>query len=597
MKGVFLMKLKRLRRLAALSAGAILLLSACSLIGKKQDANRESLTWGTRVGYTDFLDLAARKYPDIQLEFGAYAGANPTAYSWTQMQRDDIPDIFITSRVLDKELAKEHLADLSDYDFADGISDVFLDQCTIDGGIYLLPINNTMYGIYYNQTLMEEKGWEVPTDFAELESLCARIRDAGMTPGLVGTALADNPFLAVFNLAKTDWLSTPAGAEWEQGFLAGNATAAGTWEPTMEYVQRYIDIGMFSTDPEDRSNQELIQEELGNRRAVFCTTLLDVANTELPNGDELGMMPYISEDGSKNSYIYYPDAYIGISSRLTLPGNEEKLEDALTLLSLLYSPEGQASFITERTPCALSVLDEADVSEDSLVYDAWQAQRQGKVFPVTYTHWEQVLTDIGRVYKEWFRGREGMDGPACIALMDELQTSYLGRAETADYCESTADFTLEETAILSGKALGSSVGADAAMIPIAPFYKKGNLLNAGISGKLYKGMIDAEGITAVSPSYDGEYAILTMTGAQARELAQEGFDIAGDKEPYPYVLVAKGGELEEDQTYQVAFLMESYTHEAGELYEARIENGSFRTFLREWLKAQQSVSPDGNPWE
>lgn len=190
-----------------------------------------------------------------------------------------------------------------------------------------------------------------------------------------------------------------------------------------------------------------------------------------------------------------------------------------------------------------------------------------------------------------------MDGPACIALMDELQTSYLGRAETADYCESTADFTLEETAILSGKALGSSVGADAAMIPIAPFYKKGNLLNAGISGKLYKGMIDAEGITAVSPSYDGEYAILTMTGAQARELAQEGFDIAGDKEPYPYVLVAKGGELEEDQTYQVAFLMESYTHEAGELYEARIENGSFRTFLREWLKAQQSVSPDGNPWE
>ena len=597
MKGVFLMKLKRLCRLFVLSAGAVFLLSACSLIGKKQDAKGESLTWGTRVGYMDFLDLAEEKYPDIQLEYDAYAGANPTAYSWAQMRGDDIPDIFITSRVLDKELAKERLADLSDYDFVDGISDVFPDQCTVDGGVYLLPVNNTMYGIYYNKTLMEEKGWEVPTDFAGLEDLCAQIRDAGMTPGLVGTALADNPFLAVFNLAKTDWFSTPAGAEWEQEFLAGNATAAGTWEHTMEYVQRYIDIGMFSTDPQDRGNKELIEEELGNRRAMFCTTLLDVTNTELPNGDELGMMPYISEDGSKNGYIYYPGAYIGISSRLTRPGNEKKLEDALKLLSLLYSPEGQASFITERTPCALSVLDEADVSEDALVYGAWQAQCEGKVFPVTYTHWEQVLTDMGLVFKEWFCGREGMDGPACIALMDELQTGYLSRAETVNYSVATSDFTLEETAELAGKALGSRVGADAAMIPIASFYKKGNLLNAGISGKLYKGMIDAEGLTAISPSYDGEYAILTMTGAQAEELAKEGFDIAGDEEPYPYVLVTKGGELEEGRTDRGGFLMESYTHETGELYKARIENGSFRTFLREWLEEQQSVSPDGNPWE
>lgn len=591
------MNIKRLRRVLALSAGAVFLLSACSLTGKKSDDGAHSLTWGIRIGYINFLDLAAETYPDIQLEYDPYAGANAAAHTWAQMRGDDIPDIFITSEVRDKELEKERLADLSDYEFTEGISDVFLDQCTVDGGVYLLPVNNTMYGIYYNKTLMEEQGWEVPGDFAELEKLCAQIRDAGMTPGLVGTALSDNPFLAVFNLAKTGWLGTPEGIQWEQEFLAGSAAAAGAWEPVMDYVQRYIDIGMFSTDPQDRSNQELIQEELGNRRAVFCTTLLDVSSTKLPNGDELGLMPYISQDGGKNSYVYHPDAYIGISSRLTQPGNEQKLEDALKILSLLYSPKGQASFITERMPCGLSVLDDAGISEDSLVYDAWQAQCQGRVFPVTYTHWEPMLNDMGQDYKKWFQGQDGMDGPACIARMDELQAGYLNHAEPAYYCESTADFTLEETAVLAGKALGSSVGADAALIPIAPFYKKAQLLNAGISGKLYKGMIGIEDITAISPSYDGEYAILTMTGAQAEELAEKGFDITGDKEPYPYILVAKGGELKEDRTYQVAFLMESYTHETGELYKAQIEEGSFRTFLRKWLEEQQSVSPDGNPWE
>ncbi len=589
------MNVKLLRRLSALSAAAVFLLSACTPSKKASDG--DSLTWGIRYGYEDFLNLASETCPDIELEFSPYAGANPFGYSWAQMRGNDIPDIFITSQVLDAELASERLADLSGFDFANDISSTILEQASIDGGVYLLPVNNTMHGIYYNKTLMEENNWKVPTNFTELESLCAQIRSAGMTPGLVGTKLNDDPFSAVFNLAKTGWLSTPEGAAWENDFLSGSASAAGMWEGTMDYVQRYIDIGMFSADPEDRGNKELILEEMGNRRVMFCTSMLDVNMTELPNGDQLGMMPYPSEDGSKNIFIYSPASYIGISKRLTEPGNEKKLEDAIRLLSLLYSPEGQAAFITDLTPCRLSTLNTA-VPDDAFVYEAWQAQHQGQICPMTYTHWEHVLYDMGKIYKRWFHGEEGMDGAACIALMDELQTSYLAHSETINFCESTADFSLEETGILEGKALGSALGTDAAMIPIASFYKSGDGLKAGISGKLYKGMVTAEEITTIAPGYDGETAILTMTGAQAKELAEEGFDIAGDKEPYPYILVTKGGkELEDDQTYQVAFLMRSYTSKVGELYNAQVEEGSFQTILREWLKEQQTVSPDGNPWE
>ena len=89
-----------------------------------------------------------------------------------------------------------------------------------------------------------------------------------------------------------------------------------------------------------------------------------------------------------------------------------------------------------------------------------------------------------------------------------------------------------------------------------------------------------------------------MTGAEAKELAEEGYDLGGDGRPYPYILVTRGGaELEDSQTYEIAFLMQSYTREVGELYHAREEEGSFRYFLREWLREQQRVSPDGNPWE
>lgn len=585
------------RSLLCLSIAGLLLLSACSL--PKGDERDDTLSWTSWAGYDQFLGLVKETYPDIQLAPTSYDGANRTAYSWVQMGADDIPDVFITSQILDRDLARERLADLSSYDFVNRFSTSVLDQVSIDGGIYLLPINYGIYGILYNKTLMEEHSWKVPENFAELEALCGEIQAEGLIPGVLGTQLTGNTFSTVFNLAKTGWLTTPEGVVWERDFLSGKAAAAGMWEDTMDYVQRYIDLGMFHTDPEDLGNPKMVLNYLGDRRAVFCTVVLTVNITQLPDtGDKLGMMPFISEDGSKNIYMYSPTSYIGLSKRLTEPGHEKELEDALRILSLLYSPEGQSAFITDETPCLLSALNSTVLPEDALIYDAQQALREGRAFPMTYANWDGVLADMGQAFKEWFRGENGMDGPACIARMDELQQGYLDSSSQLYFCESTADFTLEETAELLGKALGSAAGADAAMIPIGSFYQEGGGLRACATGKLYRGKINTEVSSSISPSYDGEYAVMAMTGAQAKELAKTGFVQAEEgNEPFPYALVTRGGrELEDSKSYQVAFPMRGYTEEAGASFGARVEKGSIRAFLRDWLEEQETVSPGGNPW-
>lgn len=589
------------RRLLAAAAAAAVLLCACATGGRGEAGGNGKLTWGTWGSYgrhQPFLELAAQACPDIELEFISYAGANATGYSWAQMRADDIPDIFITSQILDEELAQERLVDLSGYDFISGFPTSLLDQVSIDGGIYLLPSGNSMFGIYYNQTLMEEHGWSVPSDFAELEALCGEIREAGLIPGVVGTQLTGGPFSTVFNLAKTSWLTAPEGVQWQRDFLAGRATAAGRWEGTMDYVQRYIDAGMFTTDPEDRSNPELILDYLGNRKAVFCTVVQTVNITELPEtGDRLGMMPYIGEDGSKNVYMYSPTFYFGLSRRLTEPGNEKKLEDAIRLLSLLFSPEGQAAFISDQTPCVMSVLSAGAVPEDSMIYDAQRALWEGRAFPMTFAHWDNVLSEMGQAFKEWFRGENGMDGPKCISRMDRLQRDYLDNSEDLYFCESTADFTLEETAELVGKALGTAAGADAVMMALGAFHD-GKELRAGVSGKLYAGKINAEVAAAIAPAYDGEYAVMEMTGAQAKALEQAGFDADGDGNPYQYLLVARGGRaLEDGGTYRVVFPRNGYTEEAAAAYGAEIVKGSLREFLRAYLEEQAVVSPQGNHWE
>lgn len=592
---------RAIRRLLPVLAAVSVGLTACAPAERPAPEDTDALTWGTWGSYARhraFLDLLEETCPEIRLEFISYMGGNATGYSWAQMRADDIPDIFITSQILDKELAVERLADLSAYGFVSDFSTAILDQVAIDGGVYLLPVNNAMFGIFYNRSLMEEKGWEIPRDFAELEALCAEIQAEGLIPGVVGTQLTGGPFSTVFNLAKTDWLTTPEGIRWQRDFLAGKASAAGMWEDTMNYVQRYIDIGMFHADPEDRSNPELILDYLGNRRAVFCAAVQTVNITALPDtGDKLGLMPFISEDGGKNIYMYSPSCYFGISRRLTEPGNERKLENAVKVLSLLFSPEGQAAFITEETPCVMSVLDNSAVPADALIYDAQRALREGRAFPMTYVGWDGVLADMGQAYKEWFRGENDMDGAQCIARMDALQQSFLSRSEELYFCESTADFTLEETARLVGSALGAAAGTDAAMVPLGGFHG-GTELPAGISGRLYAGKISSDIASSITPAYDGEYAVLTMTGAEAMAMAQAGFDLEGDGNPFPYVLVTRDGvELADSEICQVAFLMRSYTEEDGEAYGARVEKGSIRTILREWLAEQGTVSPGGDLWK
>lgn len=608
------MKIKTLRYLLA-AAVILLLLSVCACSENAPDNNdndkiktdtesqksSDALTWCTYALYPhqeNFLKLVNKTYPEINLKMISYTGANQTGYSWAQMRAGDIPDIFITSQILDAQLAKEQLADLSGYPFVNDFSTSMLNQVEIDGGLYLLPDYYNMYGITYNKTLMEEMGWEVPTNFEQLEALCKEIRAAGLIPGVIGTQLTGNPFSAVFNLAKTSWLTTPDGVKWEQDFLAGDADAAGMWEGTMELVQKYIDIGMFTTDPEDRKNSMVVEDYLGGRKAVFFTAATPVSNDAIASvsDDELGLMPYIGEDGSKNIYMYRPSSYFGISRRLTEPGNEQKLADAVKILSLLFSQKGQEVLFDSSTSVSLSVLSSASVAEDSIVYDAQHAMWDGRAFLMTYAGWENVLADMGQAFKEWFRGENNMDAAKSIARMDELQQTYLNSADQLYFCESTADFTLEETAQLIGRAVCSYVGADAAMISLSEFHEGGEENSAGLSGRLFKGKIDADIFTTIVPVIDGEYALMEMTGAEAKALAEAGFDLYENGRPFPYVLASHDGtELKNGETYQVAFLMNGYTKETAKVYSARVEEGSLRTMLHTYLEEHQTVSPDGEP--
>lgn len=46
-------------------------------------------------------------------------------------------------------------------------------------------------------------------------------------------------------------------------------------------VQKYIDIGMYTTDPEDRPNGEMLEAYLGQRKSVFVTMARTAVRTSI----------------------------------------------------------------------------------------------------------------------------------------------------------------------------------------------------------------------------------------------------------------------------------------------------------------------------
>lgn len=97
------------------------------------------------------------------------------------------PDIFDVFGSPDAQLyAKEgRMLDLTPILAELGLSDKFpnvLDPYTYEGKVYGLPIGASAEGFFYNKEYFTQKGYAVPTTFAELEDLLAKIKADGKTP-------------------------------------------------------------------------------------------------------------------------------------------------------------------------------------------------------------------------------------------------------------------------------------------------------------------------------------------------------------------------------------------------------------------------------
>lgn len=141
-----------------------------------------------------------------------------------------------------------------------GIADRFLNlnQFTLDGKVYGLPIGGNTEGFYYNQPLFEQYNLKEPTTWEELELAAETLKQNGITPFAMGSKGAWVPLMLVNTL-----IGRYAGPDAIEGFPAGTPAwdapeVVAAYAKYEEWVKKgYFSKGELGLEYADMMNQML----------------------------------------------------------------------------------------------------------------------------------------------------------------------------------------------------------------------------------------------------------------------------------------------------------------------------------------------------
>ena len=521
-------------------------LNSCSGDSEAAHAPLTIMTAGK--DYTQFAKAFKKAYPEVNLQFISYSGQNATSYLHKILEVGQAPDIYTSNILPDKELQKNFLIDLSGYEFSSKYAVSRLNECSVEGSIYMLPCNYSVLGIYYNKTLFEKHGWSVPTSFIELEALVPKIKEANVDVSATALEFTGNGFQYLFNLGDTVFLRTPEGLEWVEQFLSGNVTADSAWKDTIAYMQKWIDLGIINGSWFEKTTYDAKTHfRQGNTAFYVDGGTFQFSQNRDGTGDRYGLMPWLSEDGSNNRYITNTACYFGLNANLEKPENKQKLQDALKFMEFISTEEGQRLLPGNRQQ--LLPLSEGDAEAAEEYSEIVKMLDAGFSAPLAYAGWEDLIVPVGSECLKWYAGKS--TGEQVVAVMNRaLQDSIENKTNScADVLE---DLTLEETARLVGTAFARATEADCSLISLGE-YHDGKENQFGVNGCLWRGPVTDEVISMVNPlGWVDTVKTTVLTGREIKQLAEEGFDLFDDGKPFPYVLtITDDAELDDMREYTV----------------------------------------------
>ncbi len=472
--------------------------------------------------FRNFTKVIKNSVPDIPLNIEYYSGSNATSYISQRLASQDPPDIVYLSSMPSDEFQQKYLLDISSYDFLKNYNISLVNQRDIDGAVYTVPANYSIICMLYNKTLFKEHGWKVPTTHSELVALCNQIREEEpeLIPITHPGSMAGTYWRIIGEIAQCGFLGTQEGMLWQEKYVAGETSFEEGFGDTINKLQELIDAGAFDVADKEAKNND-ITDNLLNRKAAISFTIggFPYLVNNLKNcKDEIGGIPYLG-DTPEQQFLNISVNNIGISKKLSEPGNEKKLEAVLKVMEYFSTEEGQNTMhaaVTDISPLAGSVP-----SEEFPPYkDVWDVFNSGSAAPYILEGYEDVWVDAGMFVKNELFTSGSLDGLS--EDMDELHKAALSEnTAPAQIATVPEDLTHPQTVQLMADLLHNA-GGDVAVVSDGGAI--GGVPNPnGVSGRLFAGEMDNDSYSTCIPGNKGKTLVkLTLTGEELFRLLENG---------------------------------------------------------------------------
>lgn len=310
-------------------------------------------------------------------------------------------------------------------------------------------------------------------------------------------------------------------------------------------------------------------------------------------------MPFLSEDGTRNTFVLNVNRYIGLNKHLEEAGSEQKLEDALHVMEVLSTVEGMESLEPAQTDSRLLPLKGWTIDEENSYYaDVMDDLNSGHTAGFIYSGWENLVTPVGEEVIAYIRGERTIDD--VIACLDENRHLLTDNTD-AYYTTVSEAIGTEDCARLVGIAFAQATNADAALISVNewkynPDFKYMN--PHGVSGCLFPLPVGDEELVSILPTgWRGNIYTVTMTGAEIKALAEYGDDEYGNGDTFPYLLITKDGAALDDAASYTIPICGKLTDEEKTAYRYQDSGVLGLDAARSYVKRFETLSADDIIWK
>ncbi|WP_028612659.1 extracellular solute-binding protein [Paenibacillus harenae] len=274
------------------------------------------------------------EHPNVKIELDSLNTDQQKLKLKTQAASKEIPDITIVNPAAQMQPFVEAglFAPLNEMVEQNGLKDTFqegiLDYYTFDGNLYALPDGNNIGVVYYNKSLFEKAGVEVPQTFEEMVEAAKTLKAAGITPIAIGEKDSwTGSFLFMNILLRTN------GPGFLQSVLDGSKTFEDpAFTEAVDAFQSLVQASAFqegATSFDYNAGENLFKTGQAAMYYMGSWATGGIETSEASKNDNIGVFkfPAVNGKGDPNEFMLAPGSGFAVSK------NSEHLEETLDFLN------------------------------------------------------------------------------------------------------------------------------------------------------------------------------------------------------------------------------------------------------------------------